>query len=252
MDGIKNAAVIDDLESGVTGIKRVVVPGAIGGALLSEMTIGNEIVVAGVGTRIAETMHGLSLTGRPLLDVAIATGTAFAGTGTFSYLQQRAYGEVTRRGLRRFPRTIRMVGSIANSRTVQAEDKLGRTDGNDALAIGTSASLIRHVVNRQGNVDEEREKRVIHRGAKAIAVFWGSVMAVATAVTAGADKVENNWVLQDVSSATKPSTLAGLALGGAILGSWGMPVYRKVVGTKENDGQHTVAADPVADAEATA
>lgn len=222
---VKDAAIIDDSKSNVKGLKRFAEPAALSTALISEVTVGNELVVAGFGVTVAEVSRNIHATGIPLADLAIQASVTGVATGLFSYMQQRAYGETTRWGLRKFPRTISAVSSIGNETIDHAQDKLeseeqlSKSAGSDALLIGTSLSFMRHKVKRPESTPQE-DTVVLKRGAKAIAAFWGPVLGFATLLTSGADQVKDSPVLSFVGEATSLPTLATFLGCGYVAKEW--------------------------------
>lgn len=218
---IGNAAILDDEVGGVIGARRVVEPLALTATLGAEMTVGNEVAVAGFGLSAAEVLKSLQPTGKPVIDIVLQATSAGAASYGFSYWQQRGFGRVTQEGLKRFPQTIDMVSNIANERLEGAQEELNsdrqlaKTAGSEALIVGTSLSYILHKIKRPLSTPEQ-DKQVIKQGAKVIATFWGGVIGAATFLSGGAERVENNWLIQSVSQSTKPSSIIPL-IGGLYL-----------------------------------
>jgi hypothetical protein len=179
------------------------------------LTIGNEAPVVLAGTALIHNLTPIELSGHTATDAIALGAAAGAATYTFSYLQQRAYGGVTRWGLRNFPRAIHSASLLAGSRESHMNDNY-KSDGNAALVLGTSLAYLRHKIRNPDSTAKE-ETKVVKRGARAIAGLWAGIIGVSMMLAKSTQNAESLPILQAVNNITHIPNLA-LAAGAAYTG----------------------------------
>lgn len=190
-------------------LRKIVEPTALASSIIGELTVGNEAVVLGFGS-LAMKIAGVIYNTDNLAADTIATGiTTGALVGMFSYYQQRAFGSITRWGLKRYPATIETASLIANTKREHMNENY-ESDGNAAVVIGTSLAFIRHKT-RHPDSNGETENRVIKRGARPIAAFWAGAIGLHSAISTASGADSKSPILDWVHNVTQLQNLAMIA-----------------------------------------
>lgn len=221
---VLSTALGEDLNSSPHSAKRIAGEAtALTTSIAMELGVGNEVAVLGVGTLATDIAANSINSGSRIIDFFAGGILAGSTVGVFSYYQQRAFGGITRWGLKKYPKTTHAASLMANSRRKHMDDSY-KSDGIAAITLGTSLAYMRHKM-RNPSSTRETENRVIKRGARAIAAFWGGVIGLHGAIST-MSKDDSTNVLEMIHGATRVQNLAMIA-GAALLGNEWRKLFAK-------------------------